>query len=39
MDDDLICSQCGDDLNLDGYDGLCGACADSAYTEEHDDQE
>ena len=27
------CSECGDVLDLDGYDGLCGNCADRAETE------
>lgn len=32
--DDDTCSECGDDLSdNEGYDGLCGTCADAAEAE------
>lgn len=33
-DDTDVCSRCGADLDLEGYDGLCGNCADRAELSE-----
>lgn len=35
-DDDDLCRECGEETDLDGWDGLCGNCADA---EEDDDDE